>query len=155
MDDGSTIAVVIPVYNCAQFVVEALRSLEAQTLLPQRVVVVDDGSTDGSGRVVSSYAEGSRLPIEIVTQTNRGIAAARNAGVGRCQEDLIAFLDGDDTFYPTFLERTADVLRRHPELLLCFPDRDVVDEAGNFMRRDLDDAQFRTIASERLPDGVS
>lgn len=155
MDSAHTVAVVTPVYNCAQYVEEALRSIEAQTRLPQRVVVVDDGSTDGSGRIAANFAARSGLPLEIVTQTNRGIAAARNAGIERCQEDLIAFLDGDDTFYPTFLARTADALQRHPELLLCFPDRDVVDAAGNFMRRDLDDAKFRAIASERLPDGVS
>ena len=155
MDNAPTVAVVTPVYNCVPYVEEALRSIEAQTRLPQRVVVVDDGSTDGSGRIVANFAAHSRLPLEIVPQPNRGIAAARNAGVERCHEDLIAFLDGDDTFYPTFIERTADVLLRHPELLLCFPDRDVVDEVGNFMRHDLDDAKFRAIASERLPDGVS
>lgn len=155
MADGPTVAVVTPVYNCAQFVVEALRSIEAQTRPPRRVVVVDDGSTDGGGRVVADFAATSKLPLEVVTQGNRGIAAARNAGVARCQEDLIAFLDGDDTFYPTFLARAADALWHHPELILCFPDRDVVDEVGNFIRHDLDDPRFRSIATERLPDGVS
>lgn len=155
MDKAHTIAVVIPVYNCATYVEEALRSIEAQTRLPQRVVVVDDGSTDDSGRIVASFAERSKLPLEIVTQPNRGIAAARNSGIERCQEDLIAFLDGDDTFYPTFLEQAGDALLHHPELLLCFLDRDVVDAGGNFMRRDLDDPTFRAIASQRLADGVS
>lgn len=155
MDNADTVAVVIPVYNCAYYVEEALRSIEAQTRLPQRVVVVDDGSTDGSGRIVASFAARSKLPLEIVTQPNRGIAAARNAGIERCQEDLIAFLDGDDTFYPTFLARAGDALLRHPDLLLCFPDRDVVDEAGNFIRHDLDDLKFRAIGSKCLSDGVS
>lgn len=155
MDKALTVAVVIPVYNCAPYVEEALRSIEAQTRLPQRVVVVDDGSTDEGGRIVASYAARSMLPLEIVTQPNRGIAAARNAGIERCQEDLIAFLDGDDTFYPSFLARAGDALLHHPELLLCFLDRDVVDAGGTFMRRDLDDATFRAIGSRRLADGVS
>lgn len=150
-----TIAVVIPVYNCAPYVEEALRSLEAQTRRPERVVVVDDGSTDESARIVARFAAQSRLPLTIVTQQNRGIAAARNIGIERCDEDLIAFLDGDDTFYPAFLERAATTLARHPELLLCFLDRDVVDENGNFIRRDLDHPGFRAIGTERLPDGVS
>lgn len=155
MDRSHTIAVVTPAYNCATYIEEALRSIEAQTRLPQRVVVVDDGSTDPTGRIVAAFAAHSRLPIEIVTQSNRGIAAARNAGVRRCEEDLIAFLDGDDTFYPSFLALAAGALLRHPELLLCFPDRDVVDAGGNFMRHDLDNPKFRAIGSKRLPDGVS
>lgn len=150
-----TVAVVIPIYNCALYVEEALRSIEAQTRRPERVVVVDDGSTDGSGRIVAQFATRSNLPLTIITQQNRGIAGARNAGVGLCEEDLIAFLDGDDTFYPTFLERAATALARHPELLLCFLDRDVVDVHGNFIRRDLDHPAFRAIGTERLPDGVS
>lgn len=150
-----TVAVVTPVYNCEAYIEEALASIEAQSKAPERVVIVDDGSTDGSAEVIARFMACSSLPIEVVTQPNAGIAAARNAGVARCREDLIAFLDGDDTFYPTFLERAADALLRHPELLLCFPDRDVVDADGNFMRRDLDDPRFRAIGCKCLPDGVS
>lgn len=150
-----TVAVVIPVYNCAQYIEEALRSIEAQTRQPDRVVVIDDGSTDESGRVIAQFAAQSRLPLTIITQVNRGIAAARNAGIRCCEEDLIAFLDGDDTYYPTFLERAAKALALHPELLLCFLDRDVVNAEGKFIRRDLDHPEFRAIGAERLSDGVS
>ena len=155
MNANPAIAVVIPVYNCARYVEEALRSIDAQTRQPERVVVVDDGSTDATGRIVAQFAAWSKLPLTIVTQQNRGIASARNTGIGRCEEDLIAFLDGDDTFYPTYLERAATALARHPELLLCFMDRDVVDANGTFIRRDLDHPRFRAIDAERLPDGIS
>ncbi len=150
-----TIAVVIPVYNCAQYIEDALRSIEAQARAPERVIVVDDGSTDGSADVLARFAVHSELPLVIVTQQNRGAAAARNAGVAQCDEDLIAFLDGDDTLYPPFLERAADVLARHSELLAWFADRDVVDADGKFIRRDLDHPSFRAIRAERLSDGVS
>lgn len=155
MPDNLTVAVVIPVYNCAEYVEEALESVESQTRRPERVVVVNDGSTDESERVATQFAARSKLSITIVTQQNRGAASARNAGVACCREDLVAFLDGDDTFYPQFLDRAVDVLARHTELLLFFADRDVVDAGGNFIRRDLDDPGFRAVAAVRLMDGVS
>lgn len=155
MHDTPTVAVVIPVYNCSAFIDEALESIESQTRTPDRVVVVDDGSTDGSGGKVRSFAEGSRLPIEVITQENHGIAAARNVAVARCTEEFIAFLDGDDAFYPSFLERAAGTLCRHRDLVVCFLDRDVVDEEGNFMRRDLDHPDFRAFPVARRADGTS
>lgn len=154
MKVGPTVAVVIPVYNCAAYVKEALASIEAQTLAPDRVIVVDDGSTDGSGDIVADFIAHSSQPLQLLRQANAGIAAARNAGVACCREDLIAFLDSDDTFYPAFLERASNVLADHSELILCFMDRDVVDGAGNFMRRDLDHPNFRAMPVERCADGT-
>lgn len=155
MDTRLTVAVVIPTYNCAPYIEEALRSIEAQTWVPERVVVVDDGSTDGTTQVVERFATRSPLPLMVLRQPNRGPAAARNAGIAHCEEDLIAFLDGDDTFYPPLLERAARALAQHPELVLCFMDRDVVDSHGNFMRHDLDHPRFRSIGCERRAEGVS
>lgn len=155
MSDKLTVAVVIPVYNCAPYIEEALGSIEAQTRRPDRVVVVDDGSTDGSGEIASAFAASSAMQVQVVKQENAGIAAARNVGVARCSEDLIAFLDGDDTFYPPFIERAANALARHDELLLCFLDRDVVDAEGAFLRHDLDHPGFRAIPAKRLADGTS
>ncbi len=154
MKGGPTVAVVIPVYNCAAYVEEALASIEAQTQAPDRVIIVDDGSTDGSADIVANFIARSALPFQLLRQANAGIAAARNAGVSRCHEDLIAFLDSDDTFYPAFLERASNVLAGHPELILCFMDRDVVDGAGNFIRRDLDHPDFRAMPVERYEDGT-
>lgn len=155
MYTGPTVAVVVPVYNCARYIEDALRSIEAQTRAPEKVVVVDDGSTDETSDVLTRFAARSDLPLVILGQQNRGAATARNAGVACCHEDLVAFLDGDDTFYPCFLERAVDALVCHPELLAWFSDRDVVDAGGKFLRRDLDHPGFRAIRSERLSDGVS
>ncbi|MGH9437862.1 MAG: glycosyltransferase family 2 protein [Terriglobia bacterium] len=155
MAGSPTIAVVIPAYNCAAYIEEALDSIAAQTRAPDRVVVVDDGSTDGSAEIVARFMQRSSMPVQLLRQPNAGIAAARNAGVAQCQEDLLAFLDADDTFYPTFLERAGAVLARHAELVLCFLDRDVVDARGKFLRRDLDHPAFRAIPAVRLSDGTS
>ena len=90
------IAVVIPVYNGAAFLAEAIDSALAQGDQLLDVLVVDDGSTDESAAVAARYAPRVRL----MQQQNRGAAAARNAGVAATAGDLIAFLDADDTWYP-------------------------------------------------------
>lgn len=90
------ISVIIPVYNGERYLAEAIRSVLEQTLPPDEIIVVDDGSTDGSARVVAQMAGQSRLPIRYVHQVNQGPSAARNRGVRSTDADLIAFLDADD-----------------------------------------------------------
>lgn len=98
------IAVVIPVFNQAAYLGEALDSVAAQTLAPAEVVVVDDGSTDGSADVAE--ARGIRtLRIE-----NRGVGPARWAGAQLTTAPLIAFLDGDDLLAPRHHELLADAI---------------------------------------------
>lgn len=149
-----SISVVIPAYNCEMFIGEALQSIQEQTRRPDRVVVVNDGSTDQTGEVITKFALVSSLPLEVVSQNNGGIASARNAGVERCKEDLIAFLDADDRFYPSFLERAEKVLASHPDLVLCFIDHDVVDTHGTFLRKHLDRPEFRRMPVEHRTYGV-
>lgn len=88
------IAVVIPAYNAARFLPDAIASVRAQTGPPLVIVVVDDGSTDGTADVAESLGAG----IRVIRQPNRGPAAARNAGVAATDAPLIAFLDADDVW---------------------------------------------------------
>ena len=97
------ISVVIPVYNQAPYLAECLDSMLAQTLRDIEVVCVDDGSTDGSGRMLDGYAE--RDPrVKVIHQANAGAGPARNAGMDAATGEFIAFMDPDDR-YPD-----ADVL---------------------------------------------
>ncbi|MES2682303.1 MAG: glycosyltransferase family A protein [Pseudomonadota bacterium] len=84
------ISVIVPVYNGEAYLGECLASIAAQNLRPVEVIVVDDGSTDGSARLAT--AQGARL----LQQANRGPAAARNAGIAAASGELLAFLDADD-----------------------------------------------------------
>jgi len=95
------IAAVIPTHDRAEPVVAAVESVLAQTVPPSRVVVVDDGSSDGTAeRMRRLFPD-----VHLVVQENRGVSAARNRGVARCHEPWIAFLASDDTWLPEKLER--------------------------------------------------
>ena len=88
------VSVVIPTYNCAQYVAEAVESALRQTCAPLEVIVVDDGSTDGTLAALRKYMD----RIRYIRLKNRGVSAARNTGIRAAQGDWIAFLDADDAW---------------------------------------------------------
>jgi glycosyltransferase involved in cell wall biosynthesis len=104
------ISVVIPCYNAAAYVGEAVRSVLTQTLPPHEVIVIDDGSTDASATVLSEFGSS----VTLVRQTNQGVAAAVNLGVSKARGEAIAFLDADDVWLPDKLERQVAVLMAEP-----------------------------------------
>jgi glycosyltransferase involved in cell wall biosynthesis len=108
---STTIAVVIPAYNCADTLDHALRSVAGQTLPPREVVVIDDGSTDGTVAIARSWSD--RLPLEVVALgVNGGPGNARNEGVGRTSAPMLAFMDADDVWLTDHLEVCDAVQRR-------------------------------------------
>ncbi|MBN2210285.1 MAG: glycosyltransferase family 2 protein [Sedimentisphaerales bacterium] len=107
------VSVVIPAYNSERYIARAIESVLGQTLPPQEIIVVDDGSTDGTLKALEPY----RDRIQIVRQTNAGASAARNAGIQKAQGKWIAFLDADDEWLPEHLARQAQVLNNHPTLI--------------------------------------
>jgi glycosyltransferase involved in cell wall biosynthesis len=109
------VSCVVPVFNGERFLAEALESILAQTYPPTELIVVDDGSTDGSPQIVQAYGE----RVVLLQQSNRGPAAARNRGIRAARGDLLAFLDADDLWRPEKLERQVAFLRAHPEVDLC------------------------------------
>ena len=111
-----TYSVVIPAFNAERFLGEAIASALAQTLPPLEVLVVDDGSTDGSRAV----AEGFGAAVRVFTGPNAGPSAARNRGVREARGSWIAFLDADDLFEPGYLAAAEEHLAAHPGVgLLC------------------------------------
>ncbi|MBI3997032.1 MAG: glycosyltransferase [Candidatus Omnitrophica bacterium] len=110
------VSVVIPTFNRAAMLREALESVFHQTVKSFEVIVVDDGSTDDTSRVVKSFAHG----IVYLRQENQGVAAARNSGIKAAKGRYIAFLDSDDLWLPHKLERQIDYLRAHPDVGLLY-----------------------------------
>ncbi len=96
-----SVSVIIPTYNYGRFINEAIESALGQTYPPPEVIVVDDGSTDDTEAVVRSFGE----RVKYIRQENAGVCAARNYGVAESSGELIAFLDADDIWEPTKLEK--------------------------------------------------
>ena len=116
MTDHSTISVIIPVYNGERFLAEAIQSVFGQTLPPDEIIVVDDGSTDGTAQIVASLAEMASVPIRYIHQTNQGPSVARNVGVRSAVGGLLALLDSDDWWVQSKLSKQAALLYKYPEL---------------------------------------
>jgi glycosyltransferase involved in cell wall biosynthesis len=121
------VSVIIPAYNGAATIAYAIDSVLAQSFDgPVETIVVNDGSTDSTAQVLDAYA--SR--ITVVTQPNRGVAAARNAGAAASAGEYLAFLDADNTWLPGFLTMTCAALDGSPRAVLAFTDAEGIDQQG-------------------------
>jgi len=101
---NSKIDVAIPVYNGENFILQALESVACQTLLPNKIIIIDDGSTDNTNKLISDYAKNSKLNIKIIKKENGGLSSARNTGIKESDAEFIAFLDADDLWLPDKLK---------------------------------------------------
>ena len=109
-------SVVIPLYNKAPYVRKALESVIAQTYQNFELMVVDDGSTDGSTLIVDEFLNGiENIKHRFIKQENLGVSIARNNGVAHSDGDYIAFLDADDWWDCTYLERMAQFINEYPD----------------------------------------
>ena len=99
------VTVIIPARNAASSIARTLMSVEWQTLAPLRVLVVDDGSSDSTTEVVRRFSASSGVNISLLHTGGRGAGAARNEGLAHVSTPYVAFLDADDIWYPTKLER--------------------------------------------------
>jgi len=107
---------VLITHNEDQWVAGAMESILGQTLPPQQIFVIDDGSTDGTQEVLAPYAGRARI---VRQDPGKGIAAARNLGIALGRAPLIAFLDGDDLWAPHKSEQQVLEFERWPDLVLC------------------------------------
>ena len=127
------IGVVIPVRNRPTFVCNALDTVARQTLPPDRLLVVDDGSDDNTTGTIRRWLEYNPLEgAELLFETHKGAAASRNIGLSRCSDcDFIAFLDSDDLWPPDFLERTVEKIRCATDAVAVSVDRQTWDVGLN------------------------
>ncbi len=113
-----SVSVVIPCYNAARFVMDAVDSVLAQTIPVREILVIDDGSSDHPEEVLARYGE----RIRVIKQENAGVSAARNRGIREAKGELIAFLDADDRWLPHKLARQIEYLVAHPEVAVVHTD---------------------------------
>ena len=113
------ISCIIPVHNGERFLRETVDSILAQSHPQAEVIVVDDGSTDGTRGIVENYAATAAIPIRYLWQENSGPAAARNMGIQAAAGDFIAFLDADDLWHEEKSARQLARFAEQPELGVC------------------------------------
>lgn len=121
------ISIVMPVYNQAEYAAETIESVLAQTFGDWELVIVDDGSTDGSAERILRYSD-SR--IRYFYQRNRGVSAARNLALEEARGEFVGFLDADDTFFPRKIEEHISCLERDSTIGLTYSSRITVDQDG-------------------------
>jgi glycosyltransferase involved in cell wall biosynthesis len=122
-DKGPTVSAIIIFLNSEKYLDEAIRSALAQTFRDFELLLVDDGSTDGSTAIAKRHAAENPDRVRYLEHpghVNRGMSASRNLGIRTARGEFIAFLDSDDIWLPRRLERHVEVIRRHPEVGMVY-----------------------------------
>jgi GT2 family glycosyltransferase len=109
------VSVILPTYNRCQWLPQAIESVLGQTYAPLELIVVDDGSTDGTRDLLKSYGSG----IQVLHQANTGVSGARNAGIRAARGELIALLDSDDRWLPEKLEHQVAYFQASRRAMIC------------------------------------
>lgn len=118
-DSSEKISVIVPVYNCEMYIEACIDSICSQTYDNIEIIIVDDGSTDNSGKICDSYREKDHR-IHVLHQENQGVSAARNAGIRKATGKYIQFVDSDDTVAQTMCEKLIKRQKEtDAELIIC------------------------------------
>ena len=128
--EAGLVSVIIPCYNQAHFLHEAIQSVLAQTYPHREIFIVDDGSTDNTAEVTAGYRD-----VRYIRQENSGVSAARNTGLKQSRGEYLVFLDSDDQLLPEALEIGVDCLREHPECAFAFGHSRFITADGSFLSK--------------------
>ncbi|MDD5542175.1 MAG: glycosyltransferase [Acidobacteriia bacterium] len=126
-------SVVVPSYNHAAFVESALRSIFRQKLLPAELLVIDDGSADGSPQVIETALKNSPVPCEFMARANRGLSQTLNEGLGRTRGEYFAYLASDDLWLPDFLSARVALLRERRNAVLAYGHAFYIDDQDHII----------------------
>lgn len=127
-------SVVVAAFNEEDMVADAIRSVQLQTREDWELIVVDDGSEDATARIANEIADADPR-VRVISQPNGGLSAARNTGIADARADLVAFLDSDDLWLPSYLDVAARVLESEPRAGWAYTDAWALDtEKGRFRR---------------------
>lgn len=146
------LSVIIPCYNCEAYILETLNSLFDQERIPDEIICVDDGSKDRTANIIQTAVDKCPCKLILITQSNSGVSAARNAGIAAACGDILLFLDSDDVFSRCFLKCVeeaasqgydciyAELTRNREELYsemtpYCVTHRDKMETMSDFMYR--------------------
>ena len=129
-----TVEVVVPAYNAAKYLATALDSVIAQTFTDWRILLVDDGSTDGTAAIAAQYAERLGHRFRYIHQVNAGVSRARNTALQQAEGEFIAFLDSDDVWLPNRLSDTLKVFAKSEKIGLTYGFIHGIDSVGRIVQ---------------------
>ncbi len=115
MKTKSLVSIIIPTYNRAWILSQAIDSVLNQTYCDRELIVIDDGSTDNTQKLLATYGE----KIQVILQENKGVSAARNRGIEAASGEYIALLDSDDEWLPEKLKSQVEFFKENPGALIC------------------------------------
>ncbi len=136
--ERDTVSVVVPSHNHARFIEATLQSIIAQTRPPAELIVIDDGSTDDSPRIVGRLLENCHFPAELIVRGNRGLCATLNEGFKRSSGKYFAYLGSDDLWLPDFLQARVGLLDSRPAAVLAYghayliDDKNIIDSTADW-----------------------
>ena len=131
--ESTRVSVVVPSYNHASFVERTLRSIFRQTFAPAELLVIDDGSTDGSPKIIEPVLHDCPFPCELVARENRGLSATLNQGFARARGEYFAYLGSDDLWLPDFLRARVRLLESRPDAVLAYGHAYFIDEQNRIV----------------------
>jgi glycosyltransferase involved in cell wall biosynthesis len=147
MRGGSpTFSIVMPAFNAERTIGPAIRSALAQDRGDFELIVVDDGSTDGTAELIRSFAGDPR--VVAIRSANNGPAGARNLALARASGRFVSLLDSDDLYLPSYLGEVEEALRRNPDAGFAFPDAWVLDDRSGRIRRRYTLADYASPAAD-------
>lgn len=144
------VSVIMPAYNAAPFIKDAISSVIAQTVTDWELLVIDDGSSDDSRQIAAELAQGDARIQLLVNEQNMGVAKTRNRGIEMAKGQYIAFLDSDDVWYPEKLERQLEKMRRE-DAGIGYCSYGIIGVSGDKVRADYlvpETASYRDILKE-------
>jgi alpha-1,3-rhamnosyltransferase len=136
------VSVVVPSYNHARFVESALRSIIKQTLQPEELLVIDDGSNDDSPRIIERVLKDCPFSCELIARGNRGLCATLNEGLERSTGEYFAYLGSDDLWLPDFLSARVELLVSRPAAALAYGHAYIIDEQNRIVDSTADWAMY-------------
>src|SRR6185369_9320882 len=133
VDESPVVYVVVPSFNHARFVEATLRSIFKQSLAPIQLLVIDDGSTDGSPAIIERVLDECPFPCELLVRENRGLCATLNEGFARSRGEYFAYLGSDDLWLPEFLSARVELLSSRPKAVLAYGHAFFIDEENRIV----------------------
>ena len=145
MNEDCLVSVIVPVYNVAPYLKRCIKSILNQSYAKLEVILVDDGSTDGSGKICDKLKETDNR-IMVIHQANKGLSGARNTGIDNCHGQYVCFVDSDDYVHPDYVRYLYDMCQNNDcEIGICYH---YITEEDNYYK-DVD--KDKIINAEKIP----